>query len=176
MNTISPKNNFNDILKNLSPAELERVSTYALKQAQYKKTQKFIPDKVNCTYWWEIIMNPDQAAQKVVGYSKFEGFSEARDADHVLCSKVEMLYKNGYMHRSKCITIYRKQGAICNKEIDSVVLVIKPEAWEYLEAVNPPEEPRTIVELFLSNFRDCIFLGKAPQVHLRPIKPRGTNS
>jgi hypothetical protein len=157
-----PEISITEYLKTLSPQELERIATHALNQSKRRTKSPLVPDKINSTYWWVINMNPDQKVEVITGYSKFEGFNEARNADDTLASKIEMLYKRGYFHRSRRITIYKRLGAMCNIETDQTLLEISPDNWIYYgESKN--------IELFITNFRNRIENGIAPKVHLRPI-------
>lgn len=163
--------NFNiaDYLKTLTPKELESIATHALNKSYRRTKSPLVPDKINSTYWWELLMNPDQNVERITGYSKFEGFNESRNADDTLASKIEMFYKNGYFHRCQKITIYKRLGAICNIETDEVILIITKDAWVYTGgSIN--------IELFLENFRNRIIFGHAPKVHLRPLQRKNRNS
>lgn len=130
-----------------------------------QNTQKtvFLADKVNCTYWWHITFNPDQNAREMTGYSKFQGFNEAKSKDTCLMSKIEMLYKNGYLHRSRRIIFYKRIAPLPNADIDQVVLVIEPEKITYLG-------DSFYIADFLKNFTLAVHNGVAPTVKLRPLQ------
>lgn len=160
--------NVADYLKTLSPEQLERIANHALNQANRRTKSPQVADKINSSYWWEMEMHDDQRVKFMTGYSKFEGFNEARNTDDVLAGRVEMLYKNGYMLNTRCITIYKRIGAICNRELDQVVLIITPTNWEYRGG-------SFNMEVFLTNFRNRIEQGIAPKIHLRPTAMRKSN-
>lgn len=127
----------------------------------YNRTP-LIPDKVNSTYWWQMQMNPDQRVKLLTGYSKMEGYRESLTADQTLAIKLTMFYKQGYLHRTSCITVYKRIGAMCSMELDEPILVITPREIVYLgESLE--------FQKFLTNFRQCIDKGIAPKVHLYPL-------
>lgn len=123
----------------------------------------FLADKANCTYWWEIEFNPDQNAKRMTGYSKFQGYNEAASKDTCLMSKIEMLYKNGYFHRSRRITFFKRIAPLPSASIDPVILIITPEEIRYLG-------DSFYIADFLKNFRQAVETGTAPPVKLRPLQ------
>ena len=132
---------------------------------QNAKKPVFIADKANCTYWWHISFNPDQNVKEMTGYSKFQGMNEAASKDTCLMSKIEMLYKNGYFHRSRVISIYKRIAPLPNKDIDELILAITPESIAYFG-------DSFYVQRFLESFKLAVENGNAPAVNLRPLQPR----
>lgn len=121
-----------------------------------------IPDKVNSTFWWQMQMNPDQRVRTMTGYSKMEGYREAKSKSQTLATKVMMFYKNGYFHRTSLITVYERKGLICNIEVDEPILAITREQIMYTGDSKD-------FETWLKNFQYRIANGIAPEVHLYPI-------
>lgn len=124
--------------------------------------KRLYADKVQCHYWWEMFLNPDQRAIKLVGYSKFEGYRENQSKEQSLMRSITMLYSKGYFFKTTQIIIYERVGPIANVELDKIILSIKPSAIAYYGDSKD-------VERFLSNFRMAVDNGIAPKVHLRPV-------
>lgn len=134
-----------------------------------KKSPHLIPDKANCTFWWNIYLNPDLAENKVpliVGYSKFQSHAEANDKQAVLMAKIEMFYKNGYLKKCERIEIYKKLGPLPSAQDDRLVLTLKP-----TDFIIPTEWIKTFpfeTKTFLSNFYNAITNGLEVK-NLRPL-------
>ena len=98
-------------------------------QAQARKVQ-LQADKINSTWWWEIELDPTHKRNynpnvtHLYGYSKFQGHDEAQDKDQMLMRKIVMLATNGYLNRSRQITVYRRGTNLINKQADPIVCVL----------------------------------------------------
>jgi hypothetical protein len=139
-----------------------------------KNRKKFhgLADKVNCTFWWIIYLdpqNPQNNAQEIQGYSKFQNYDEAKDKEDVLMAKCEMLYKNGYLNRATHIEIYQRKAPIASKQEDPLIITLYHNDYRlsdyYLKNIN------WRIRKFLQNFYDAINGGR-PALGLRPLKDK----
>lgn len=141
-----------------------------------KKTKLYLTaDKANCTFWWVCYLDPnhpDNKSEIIHGYSKFQNHAEAKNKEDVLMAKIEMLYKYGYLHRSKRVEIYKRMAPLPSVQEDRLILTIYPH--DYLI---PTEYINTMpwrIKQFLINFYDAIAHGREIKA-LRP-KPDFTQS
>jgi hypothetical protein len=128
-----------------------------------------IPDLPNSTYWWIINLNqndPRNKVPKITGYSKFQNQAESNDKIRCLMSKIFMLQKNGYLERSNSIEIYKRLGALPNKQNDRLILQLQKNDYSVPEDLlfKMPFELKT----FLSKFYECLVTG-VPVKNLIPL-------
>ena len=131
--------------------------------------QQNIPDLPNSTYWLIIYLNTNDRRNKVpalTGYSKFQNQAEANDKIRCLMSKIYMLQKNGYLERSTHIEVYKRLGALPNKQNDRMILKLLPDDFGVPSELlfKMPEELHT----FLKNFYKCLRTGE-PVKNLIPL-------
>jgi hypothetical protein len=89
--------------------------------------EKFVPDKLNSSYWWIIDLDnesrhytSEKANMPLIGYSLKKGHTEPLDKVRFLASKLCFHYSE-YLHKSKDINIYlhKLKGIV---EIDSATV------------------------------------------------------
>lgn len=113
-----------------------------------KPPKQLIADKLTATFWWEIFLDPNtNVAEKIVGYSKFQGHDEAKDKRQLLMRKVIMLFSHGYLNRCTSICFYWRCGEFIDKQRDQMMFVLKRDAVE-------------IAPRFLKDFELCKFFEK----------------
>lgn len=98
------------------------------------KTGKW--DTFYSTYWWNIYLDPehpDNTTERLTGYSKKEGESEAQDKDQLLKRKILNFYLNGYFKRIKYIEFFLRAENMIDKKRDPKILLIYPDHYDIPE-------------------------------------------
>jgi hypothetical protein len=117
--------------------------------AQIKK--KSIPDRLHCSYWWEIMLKNDgvNVKTKLTGYSKFQNEAENIDKLQCLIAKINMFEKNGYLERAEEIYIYKKLGVMPSAN-DRLILILKADRFIVPEnlALKMPYYLKTFLDKF----------------------------
>jgi len=88
-------------------------------------------DTINSTYYWTIDLDPmnkknNPNVPQLTGYSSMIGSLENSDKEHLLMRKVIMFVRNGYLDRSKLISVYKRAGAWIDKSNSNLVLELYP--------------------------------------------------
>jgi hypothetical protein len=136
------------------------------KAANTGNQNRNFPDKC-ATYWWIMLMNPDQKVNELRGYGKIEGHNENRSKIQNLFRITNMLWERGYFQRTREITIYERRGPLCSIHTDVIRMIITPEQINYIPTGLSNED--IPMQQFLTNFKLCIHNNISPRIHLRPI-------